>query len=962
MGPLDGAKRCDSTPSPDRHVEDKLRIGLITPRLVVLLFLALLSLAVGERLPQPTPTPTPHMEQFMQINRGTTRTSVSDVGVFRGKLRGGSYTNAAPTPTPMRDPTTLPQGRRGEEEVTNRKTRHLATITGVPASNTFFPFSGSEQAWPNSASVGVGTVTIYACGGQGAPSPTPNAGGLGGYIQATVPVTAGQTYYVYVGGGWSPTANPASVTLNVANLYNGGGLGSPPRGNAAYGGGGASDFRSLSVVSPTTTPTLSVQPVPSLNTRLVVAGGGGAAGGGNDGGDGGAATGQTGAGSGGGGGTQSTFGAAQGTCTAAALGLGGGSPTCQGGGGGYYGGGGAANDAKGGGGGSNFPPTGSPNLQGSPTCAGQGALYLVVASCTVGYSFASGACSACAGGSYQDVAAQTVCNTCVAGRYTPPSPSPTILASYYPFSTHPTGQALAQGTLLGTVSLPAKYVVSFDIYPNAIAGTELSSIIYLNALNGGSDNSAGSRLPAVFFNPGTTRLGIRYNGYTSATQAVITSSATTGILPLTTWYVLLYPYLRVLKFALVTSNPVDDTPVACFLPTITHKHHHRHKTHDRSTVTITVDTVALVVTLTISGGTVSASQDTLHANAAATWSNVRVYASSPITWAAADADIRNLAVVSSGNTVCTACGTGFTSATPFAACTTCSPAPSPGAAFPTAGSCSSPSNCPAGTAITYPPWSLSVTGITAPSTTSPANDWKCVTPTLTFNTPPTVVGLSIPCRPWSPPPTSLGCISCNMGYYTPTSTGAASCTACAAGTSNAPTGFSSASGCPGCAAGSYQDVTAQMYCKACAGGKYQDVTAQTACKNCATGKYTPLATSASYAATSQALVAGTLLGTVSLPAKYVVSFDLLPKSVTGTGWRNIIYLNALSGGSDGTAGSRLPAVFFNSAAPTMGLVIGYNGFTQAGISTAGSLPEDIWYVVLHLSSYVGVLMSMTCPD
>jgi hypothetical protein len=111
---------------------------------------------------------------------------------------------------------------------------------------------------------GVGSIAVSVSGAQGGAgsrrtfSPSA-AGGEGARVQATVPVTPGQTLAVLVGG--------AGVRGSGAGGFNGGGTGTNGEGDVAIlssGGGGASDLR--------------VAPF-GLGQRLVVAGGGGGGGG-----------------------------------------------------------------------------------------------------------------------------------------------------------------------------------------------------------------------------------------------------------------------------------------------------------------------------------------------------------------------------------------------------------------------------------------------------------------------------------------------------------------------------------------------------------------------------------------------------------------------------------------------------------------------------------------------------------
>ncbi|HEY6888823.1 MAG TPA: glycine-rich protein [Solirubrobacter sp.] len=96
----------------------------------------------------------------------------------------------------------------------------------------------------------VTSVHVTAVGGHGG-NLWAAPGGMGAVAVADVPVTAGATLYVEVGG------NGADVNTGG---FNGGGGGAGP----AAGGGGASDVRTLGAARPE-----------SLASRLVVAGGGG---------------------------------------------------------------------------------------------------------------------------------------------------------------------------------------------------------------------------------------------------------------------------------------------------------------------------------------------------------------------------------------------------------------------------------------------------------------------------------------------------------------------------------------------------------------------------------------------------------------------------------------------------------------------------------------------------------------
>ena len=233
---------------------------------------------------------------------------------------------------------------------------------GVCARGTKFAYSGGKQSFKVPS--GTTQVTVEAIGANGGGVGAVAYGGVGGIVKATIPVTAGETLTINVGGG----VNSDVVDCSYVGGYNGGGNGGRKSGGGSNafgcGGGGASDVRRGGT---------------DIGKRVVVAGGGGGCGGqrGNGGAgggsDGGAGT-SYGGNPGGGGGTQSgggtntrptvacnsdpsckvTAGPASG---GAGYGGGGGETTeggGGGGGGGYYGGAGGQDFASGGGGGSGW--------------------------------------------------------------------------------------------------------------------------------------------------------------------------------------------------------------------------------------------------------------------------------------------------------------------------------------------------------------------------------------------------------------------------------------------------------------------------------------------------------------------------------------------------------------------------------------------------------------------------------
>jgi hypothetical protein len=202
-------------------------------------------------------------------------------------------------------------------------------------------FNGAEQTFKVPA--GVTALDVVLEGAQGG-NERNDGKGLGGKLSATLPVTAGELLYIYVGG----------QPVDTSGGFNGGGAGD----SSGRGGGGATDIR---------------RGGNTIADRILVAGGGGGGGGlfGNQAVEGGAGGGLTGGAglrvpdnAGGGGGTQTQSGL--GTCqsfnnavVSGGLGFGGttAGKNCgcngYGGGGGYYGGA-ASGNCRGGGGGSAF--------------------------------------------------------------------------------------------------------------------------------------------------------------------------------------------------------------------------------------------------------------------------------------------------------------------------------------------------------------------------------------------------------------------------------------------------------------------------------------------------------------------------------------------------------------------------------------------------------------------------------
>lgn len=218
----------------------------------------------------------------------------------------------------------------------NRRSVVDSSVAGAVS----FGYTGGAQNWVVPA--GVSQVQIDARGAQG----QSNFGGLGGETIANIPVTAGQSVAVLIGGAGA----------NSVGGFNGGGSAAAAGFPYGAGGGGATDVRMGGT---------------DLASRVIVAGGGGGAlnasstraeggaGGGVAGGNGEA----YGSNVGGLGGTQTAGGQANGSGSypggAGSLGQGGQGCCNSGGGGGYYGGGSGTADSSGyntggGGGGSSF--------------------------------------------------------------------------------------------------------------------------------------------------------------------------------------------------------------------------------------------------------------------------------------------------------------------------------------------------------------------------------------------------------------------------------------------------------------------------------------------------------------------------------------------------------------------------------------------------------------------------------
>lgn len=137
--------------------------------------------------------------------------------------------------------------------LTQNKTYYVEMNDLVITRDTFY-YTGGLQSFTVPANVSQLHVDMYGAQGAGFVSPE-NAGGLGGRVRFTMPVSTGEVYYLAVGGRGNS---------NLGGFNGGGGCTTNPTCNAinGFGGGGASDIRT------------SI----SWSDRIAVAGGGGGAG------------------------------------------------------------------------------------------------------------------------------------------------------------------------------------------------------------------------------------------------------------------------------------------------------------------------------------------------------------------------------------------------------------------------------------------------------------------------------------------------------------------------------------------------------------------------------------------------------------------------------------------------------------------------------------------------------------
>ena len=436
----------------------------------------------------------------------------------------------------------------------------------ITAQTVTFNFTGSVQTYTVPPSVTTINVTVLgAKGGTG----TSAMGGLGGSVQATIPVTPGEILNIYVG----------QVGINNVGssppVYNGGGgVYSYSSGGTAGTGGGASDIRR--------TPYAN-------NDRLVVAGGGGGGGYSNTiGGHGGGLIGQDGVtisnwpNANGKGGTQSVGGAGGIACcscpsyttsgTFAQGGNGSGDGAGGGGGGGgYYGGGGAC--FSGGGGGSSYTNqtvTAVVHAQGFQNGAGQ----VVI---TPGQNCTPPAPASIIGSS-------SFCQTSSANF----SINPVVGATSYTWSV-PVGSTINSGQ--GTTSIN----VTFGNTSGNISVT--------------ANNSCGSSLPtilAVIINPNPTVIA------TAGSPAICNGSSTTIIASGASTYAWMPGNLTGSSVTVAptttTSYTVTGTSAGCF---------------NTTTITITVNPLPIVTATSSAASVCTGSSVTLTGGGASsyTWNN-----------------------------------------------------------------------------------------------------------------------------------------------------------------------------------------------------------------------------------------------------------------------------------------------------------------------------------------------------
>jgi hypothetical protein len=114
-----------------------------------------------------------------------------------------------------------------------------AEVSDTPRFTAATSFDFTETIQSYTVPAGVSRINVSAQGAQGGSASA--VGGLGGIVSATMPVTAGETLFVFVGGGGGDN-HPARYQAPSVGGWNGGGTGNSS-GGIGGGGGGATDIR-----------------------------------------------------------------------------------------------------------------------------------------------------------------------------------------------------------------------------------------------------------------------------------------------------------------------------------------------------------------------------------------------------------------------------------------------------------------------------------------------------------------------------------------------------------------------------------------------------------------------------------------------------------------------------------------------------------------------------------------------
>lgn len=512
-----------------------------------------------------------------------------------------------------------------------------------------------------------------------------------------------------------------------------------------------------------------------------------------------------------------------------------------------------------------------------------------------------------------------------------------------PFSFTPL-ITIAKGNLVGFVALPSAYSVVFDINPvSADVSNACANILRLNGV--AQHEGPGSRLPGLWFNPGKTSLLLLYIG--EGTGYGEESSIGTNELPVTQW----------------------------------------------STVTITINLFYSVMSLSVSGATtIVTSFAGLRTPSRITWPTVSVYASDLLE-TAANAQIKNLVI--SAPPVANLLVRQYTEiqardsnlndlfqkpgASVGDLMKLCDIIPTC-VGFNTGGWLKN---------LIKPIRELQ-TGQGSLFVLSSQVNFLLGTPkNMQCNDPGYYLSLSIGyCSQCSPGAATQGtinwytqCQRCPAGKFS-NNWGSATCSDCASGTTSligsdscplnacassyhcTTDGFylsGDCNTCYQCAAGTASQGVTTFYgtCPKCPVNQYSTQLGSTSCSSCGTQVSLPGATSCAsiqslpYLVSSPTTIAkSNLLGWVSLPSNYEVSFRIKPTG-DGTGWRNIVGISGNNENNSGL-GSRLPTFTFcdgssntpatkgnGKTCPSLGLEVAYNSYTNVGIFTDYPLPQNV---------------------